>query len=89
MVEYATDPKLLHGPVALLQVETDEMPALAVRNDSAPHQARDVAHTTLEVQCDLALGFPVFAGSWVGLCCCVHNEKFGVDSLLGMNLPGV
>lgn len=88
LVEYATDPKLLHGSVAFIEVEADEMPALTVGNDSAPHQARDIAHATFEVQRDLAFGFPVLTGSWVGLYGSVHDKKLGVVSLLGMSLPG-
>ena len=81
LVEHTTDPKLLHGPIAFLEVEADEMSALAVWNDSAPHEACDIAHATLEVQRDFAFGFPVFAGSCVGWCCSVHNQKFDADSL--------
>lgn len=88
LVEHAADPKLLHGSVAFIEVEADEMPALAIGNDSAPHQARDVAHATLEVQRNLAFGFPVLTVSCVGWCCSVHDKKFGVVSLLEMNLPG-
>lgn len=89
LVEHTTDPKLLHSPVAFIEVEADEMPALAVRNDSAPHEARDVAHATLEVQRDFAFGFPVFAGSCIGWCCSIHDKKFGTNSRLRRKRSGL
>jgi len=68
LVKHTANSKLLHGPVAFIEVEADEMPALAVGNDAALHQARDVAHTAFEVQRDFAFGFPVLAGSWSEWC---------------------
>ena len=49
VIKQAADAILLHGSVAFLQVKADEMPALAVGDHPALHEAGDVAHAAPEM----------------------------------------